>query len=150
VSRNSRLLLAKPLRIGPTNQPGRNSLLPGGTEVTRSELKQFEAILKARQAELKPSVRERDVIAIERTADASDEVQLAAERELATRNLERESTVLRHVRAALDRIGEGTYGTCLNCEEEISLKRLNAVPWTPFCIRCQEEADYQQPLRHAA
>jgi len=41
----------------------------------------------------------------------------------------------------LRRIDEGSFGVCLHCEEDISPKRLAAVPWTPFCIRCQEIAD---------
>ena len=68
-------------------------------------------------------------------------MQLASERELATRNLERESELSRYVRAALDRIDEGTYGACLNCDEDIGMKRLHAVPWASLCIGCQEEAD---------
>jgi DnaK suppressor protein len=71
-------------------------------------------------------------------------VQHAAERELAIRNLDRESNLLRNVRAALRRIDEGTFGVCLHCEEDISPKRLAAVPWTAFCIQCQEIADRNQ------
>jgi DnaK suppressor protein len=51
---------------------------------------------------------------------------------------------LRNVRAALARIDEGTFGVCLHCEEDISIKRLNAVPWAPYCIQCQEIADKSQ------
>jgi DnaK suppressor protein len=76
--------------------------------------------------------------------DALDEVQNAAERELAIRNLDRESNMLRNVRAALHRINEGTFGVCAHCEEDISLKRLNAVPWAAYCIQCQEVADRNQ------
>ena len=47
----------------------------------------------------------------------------------------------RHVRAALERIAEGAYGTCLECDEEISHKRLHAMPWATLCIACQERAD---------
>ena len=61
--------------------------------------------------------------------------------ELAIRNLDRESSLLRNVRGALGRIADGSYGICLHCEEEIKPKRLDAVPWTKFCIRCQEAAD---------
>jgi DnaK suppressor protein len=86
-------------------------------------------------------MRHRDGIEIEKTPDALDETQLATERELATRNLERESKLLRSVRQALSRIEEGTYGLCLNCEEEISAKRLKALPWTSLCIQCQQQAD---------
>ena len=109
--------------------------------MSKSELEKYKATLEAKRAEIAASLRNRDEIAIEKTADAIDEVQLASERELAIRNLDRESVLLRHVRGALARIADGSYGTCLHCDEEISPKRLNAVPWTAFCIRCQEAAD---------
>jgi DnaK suppressor protein len=109
--------------------------------MNQNEINRFKKMLTTKQAELAPQLRKRDGIAIEKTPDALDEIQLAAERELVTRNLERESKLLREVRAALTRVQEGTYGTCLSCEEEISPKRLQAVPWTPLCIACQEQED---------
>jgi DnaK suppressor protein len=112
--------------------------------MTKTELKKYKEILETKQAELAAFVRNREGIAIEKTPDALDEVQHAAERELAIRNLDRESLLLRNVRAALRRIDEGSYGVCLHCEEDISPKRLAAVPWTPFCIACQEIADRNQ------
>lgn len=109
--------------------------------MTKSELAKFRQILEAKRAELSDVLRRRDEIAIEKSADAIDEVTRAAERELAIRNLDRESNLLRNVRAALRRIDDGSFGVCAHCEEEISPKRLAAVPWAPFCIRCQEAAD---------
>ncbi|MGQ9634677.1 MAG: TraR/DksA family transcriptional regulator [Bryobacteraceae bacterium] len=111
--------------------------------MTKADLNRYRKILEARQAELAKVLRNREGIAIEKSPDALDEVQHAAERELAIRNLDRESHLLRNVKAALQRIEDGTYGICLHCEEEISPKRLEAVPWAPFCIRCQEIADRQ-------
>jgi len=70
-----------------------------------------------------------------------DEVQYASERELAIRNADRESTLLRQVRAALRRIHDGSFGVCVECEYEISPKRLLAVPWASRCIECQDAAD---------
>jgi DnaK suppressor protein len=52
--------------------------------------------------------------------------------------------LLRNVRQALRRIEDGSFGICLHCEEEISPKRIAAVPWTPYCIQCQEQADRNQ------
>lgn len=109
--------------------------------MTKSELEKYRTALEARRTEIAANLRNREDIAIEKAPDAIDEVQLAGERELAIRNLDRESTLLRNVRAALARIADGSFGTCMHCEEEISPKRLNAVPWAPFCIRCQEAAD---------
>jgi DnaK suppressor protein len=109
--------------------------------MTKTELNKYKTLLEAKQAELAGGLRNRDGIAIEKTADALDEVQLAGERELAIRNLDRESNLLRSVRAALGHMADGSYGTCMHCEEDISPKRLNAVPWTAYCIKCQEAAD---------
>jgi len=111
------------------------------TTMTKTELSKFKKILETKRDELEQIVRRRDAITIEKSADALDEVQHAAERELAIRNLDRESQLLRSVRSALRRIDEGSFGICLHCEEEISPKRVAAVPWTSLCIQCQEQAD---------
>jgi len=109
--------------------------------MNKTDLEKYKKILEAKQQELARGLRNRDDIAIEKTPDALDEVQLAGERELAIRNLDRESNLLRQVRLALARMADGSYGTCLHCDEEIKPKRLDAVPWTRYCIRCQEAAD---------
>ena len=109
--------------------------------MTKTEVNKFKQILETKRKELAVVLRNRDGIAIEKSPDALDEVQHAAERELAIRNLDRDSNLLRQVKAALQRIDDGNYGTCLHCEEDISPKRLNAVPWAAYCIQCQEIAD---------
>ncbi len=109
--------------------------------MTKIELEKYKTVLETKLKELSDALRNREDIAIEKTPDALDEVQLAGERELAIRTLDRESTMLRQVRSALSRIADGSYGTCLHCEEDISIKRLNAVPQTSYCITCQEAAD---------
>src|SRR5437868_12330405 len=109
--------------------------------MNKTELDKYKKILETKRDELARGLRNREDIAIEKTPDALDEVQLAGERELAIRNLDREANLLRNVRAALFRINDGSYGVCLHCEEEIKLKRLDAVPWAAFCIRCQEAVD---------
>src|SRR6202023_2600234 len=116
--------------------------------MTKTELNKQKALLETKQAELAGGLRNREGIAIEKTADTMDEVQLAGERELAIRNLDRESNLLRNVRLALGRMADGSYGTCLHCDEEIKAKRLDAVPWTPYCIRCQEAADRHEFESH--
>ena len=112
--------------------------------MTKTEMNKFKKILENKQDELERIVRNRDAITIEKSADALDEVQHASERELAIRNLDRESNLLRNVRLALRRIDDESFGICMHCEEEISPKRLAAVPWAPFCIQCQEQADRNQ------
>jgi DnaK suppressor protein len=129
--------------------------------MNRTDLERYKAMLEAKRIELSVGLRNREDIAIEKTPDALDEVQLAGERELAIRNLDRGSNLLHNVRGALARVADGSYGICLHCEEEIKPKRLDAVPWTKYCIRCQEASDrhefeadagetLEELLRHAA
>ncbi len=114
--------------------------------MTNAEIKKYREILEAKQSELIYLLRNREGIEIEKSPDALDEVQRASERELAIRTLDRESSLLRNVRAALQRIDRGQFGVCMHCEEDISAKRMNAVPWTPYCIECQEQFDRKQLL----
>jgi DnaK suppressor protein len=46
--------------------------------------------------------------------------------------------LLREIAGALHRIDHDSYGVCLECEEPISAKRLDAVPWAKYCVTCQE------------
>jgi len=101
----------------------------------------FQEILERKVADLLHTVRRRDGIIIEKSADQMDEIQYATERDLAIRNVDRESNLLRDVKEALRRIHEGSFGTCLECESAISPKRLAAVPWAACCIQCQEAAE---------
>jgi DnaK suppressor protein len=109
--------------------------------MTKTEVDRFRAVLTARVAELERFTRNRDGITVERSADQLDEIQAASQRALAVCNLDREFNDLRDAQAALRRIEESSFGTCQECDEDIHPKRLAAVPWATFCIRCQEAAD---------
>jgi DnaK suppressor protein len=100
-----------------------------------------QEILERKAFELARELQNRDGIAIEKSADQMDEIQYASERELAIRNVDRESHLLRQVKAALARIRDGSFGTCAECELAISPRRLVALPWASLCIQCQEAAD---------
>jgi DnaK suppressor protein len=109
--------------------------------MTKTELNRFRAVLTAKVAELERFSRHRDAITVERSADQLEEIQAASQRSLAVCNIDREFNQLREARAALRRIQEGCFGTCQQCDEDIHPKRLAAVPWATFCIRCQEAVD---------
>ena len=47
-----------------------------------------------------------------------------------------EEDTLQRIEAALERIEDGTYGLCEECEVAIPKMRLNAIPYTPFCVKC--------------
>jgi DnaK suppressor protein len=61
------------------------------------------------------------------------------QRDLALRDRARQH--LEQVDAALARLDEGTFGTCLRCRKPIANERLGALPWAAHCIDCQRELD---------
>lgn len=127
--------------------------------MTPMDLANLQRVLEAMQTELEDLLRNRAVRAVDPSADMLDQIQCASEHDMEMGNLERESARLREVRAALQRIRLGTFGICLECDEEISLKRLVAVPWTSSCIVCRQAVDrsripprntIKEPLDNAA
>jgi DnaK suppressor protein len=109
----------------------------------RLQLDQFKNMITGLMEDVDRPLGRRDEIAVESTPDALDQVQRAADRELALRQLELDSSRLRGLRNALERIEDGSYGTCQRCDSEISFKRLKAVPWAAYCLQCQEFADQE-------
>src|SRR5450631_1624595 len=104
-------------------------------------MNKIQDFLEQKRSELVQSLRRPDGIAIEKSPEAMDETQYALDRELAILNVDRESSLLREVNEALDRMQDGNFGTCIECEESINPKRLAAVPWASRCIHCQEAYD---------
>ncbi len=109
--------------------------------MTKTELNAFRITLENRQAELEKGNRNREALAIQASPDELDRIQDASEREMAIGNIERDSSRLREVRAALRRIDAGIFGTCVEWEADINPKRLAAIPWASSCMVCQEAAD---------
>lgn len=58
------------------------------------------------------------------------------EQEFTLSLLENDEDTLGQIEAALERIEEGTYGSCVECECRIPKTRLNAIPYTPHCVKC--------------
>jgi len=75
---------------------------------------------------------------LEDPSDSGDLSQQSHEEWLFLNRNNLEKTLLREVEEALLRVKEGTYGICQECDEPISPKRLQALPWAKFCVRCQE------------
>src|SRR5947207_11143032 len=70
--------------------------------------------------------------------DLADKAASAYSKELNFSLSDAERTVLMQIEEAFNRIKEDAFGTCTNCGNQIGEKRLQAVPWTPYCIDCQE------------
>ncbi len=106
-----------------------------------TELRHFKEVLHAILDGTEDILRRRDEIAVENVPDSLDRIQGATEREMAIRRIESDFSRVQSVRTALQRIADGTYGTCFRCECEIAPKRLKAVPWASYCLECQASAD---------
>jgi RNA polymerase-binding transcription factor DksA len=63
------------------------------------------------------------------------------EQEFTLTLMETEESALEQIESALERIEEGTYGVCLDCEGKIPKTRLNAIPFTPFCVKCASKLE---------
>jgi RNA polymerase-binding transcription factor len=74
-----------------------------------------------------------------RTPDEDEFAVKAASQDVAATTLELRSQMLKEIERSLKLMANGTYGVCEACGEEISPNRLKAIPWTRFCLACQEE-----------
>ena len=69
--------------------------------------------------------------------DEADRANLSLDHTISNSLTEAHTQQLKSIEGALERIDGGRYGCCEQCEEEIDVKRLAAVPWASLCIRCQ-------------
>lgn len=97
--------------------------------------------LTAKLAELVQNLTSREELALTQAPDILDAIQLAQERELAIENIQRSTRTLTHIKEALVRLEDGSYGICHECDSEIADKRLAAIPWAVRCVKCEERAD---------
>jgi len=70
--------------------------------------------------------------------DIADRSVLSISKESLFEQISQQGTVLRRVEGALGRIADRSFGVCVDCGDEISARRLEALPWTQYCLRCQE------------
>ena len=118
--------------------------------MTARQIHTFQGVLAAKQSDLKQRIKEmRDRLAINDAGDTLDRVRVINDRESAARAIAFEVRLLRQVEEALREIAAGTFGRCASCDGDIPARRLKAVPWSPYCLRCQEMAEDRHPLKSA-
>jgi DnaK suppressor protein len=116
--------------------------------VNQKDLKRFRKILDDSKKAVLSSARK--TLAEEATFDTDDlpdEIDLASseyQQSMVFRMRDREKYLLEKIQKALERIDDGTFGTCEQCGDEISAKRLEARPVTTLCIRCKEEQEKEE------
>jgi DnaK suppressor protein len=109
--------------------------------MTQAVLSGYRDLLHTKLRELRSPRQALAGITVLRSADSLEEAQYRFDRDLAIASLNHESGIERAIAMGLRRIEQGTFGVCTNCGGDINRRRLNAVPWTPFCIECQQSGE---------
>ncbi|HET9280921.1 MAG TPA: TraR/DksA C4-type zinc finger protein [Candidatus Angelobacter sp.] len=111
----------------------------------KKKLDTFKKRLEERQQSLRKMVsrtEEDGRIADQDSAqDIADRAASSYTKEFLFSQSNNDRQLLQMVESALQRIREASFGECINCGNEINPKRLEAVPWTRFCIACQEKKE---------
>ena len=114
----------------------------------KKKLDAFKKRLEDRQRELRQNVSrtEQDgrTADLDTAQDIADRASSSYQKEFLFHQSSSERQTLQMVENALSRIREGTFGECISCGNEINAKRLEAVPWTRYCIECQEKLEKGQ------
>ena len=106
-----------------------------------TEIRNQRAALEHKLAELTAGFQDRSGLAIENSADILDTIRMVTDRDVLVHSMNINARMLSEVREALERLGKGEYGMCEDCEESISPRRLQAIPWARTCVKCQEARD---------
>ena len=111
----------------------------------KKKLETFKKRLEERQQSLRKMVsrtEEDGRIADQDAAqDIADRAASSYTKEFLFSQSNNDRQLLQMVETALQRIREGSFGECVSCGNEINPKRLEAVPWTRYCIECQEKLE---------
>jgi DnaK suppressor protein len=106
----------------------------------------FKRLLEVRIAEIERAIvnSEQEIRASSaRQADSADQAAAEYERQALAHKAAVARQILQNLRQALERIVRGTFGECAECGNDIELKRLEALPWARYCLKCQELREHR-------
>jgi len=103
--------------------------------------KAYRALLRKKRDELLASAKAKpEALSVDmRTPDEAEFAVRSIDQDLAVATADLHSRTLREIDGALRRFEQGTYGVCEQCGQEIQPNRLKAIPWTRYCLSCEEE-----------
>ena len=111
----------------------------------KKKLDAFKKRLEERQQTLRKAVSRTEedgrVADQDSAQDIADRAASSYTKEFLFSQSNNDRQLLQMVETALLRIREGVFGECVSCGNEINAKRLEAVPWTRYCIACQEKLE---------
>jgi DnaK suppressor protein len=115
------------------------------TTMDKKRLEHYKKKLETRRDELVKAINRTEQQGREAdddpTVDLADKAANSYTKEFLFGQTHADRSTLQLVEEALDRIRKGTFGQCVQCEEEVQQKRLEAVPWTRYCLPCQEKEE---------
>ena len=121
--------------------------------LSRADVEQFTEQLESQKAEARQLLRraeeEQKGLAVDRPPELGDLCIESAARDYLFERVSQQRRLLNLIERSLRRIHSGTFGKCISCDEEIPHKRLNAVPWTEYCLQCQDEREHNTRLPSA-
>ena len=112
---------------------------------TSIHTEQIKQKLQLRRRQIVESLRrfedETQALDTDSGQDIADRSVLSISKESLFEQISQQRIILRMVEGALGRIADGSFGVCARCEDEISARRLEALHWTQYCLRCQESRE---------
>ncbi|MBI2820778.1 MAG: TraR/DksA family transcriptional regulator [Acidobacteria bacterium] len=107
------------------------------------KLKKLRQKLAAKKDSLVDSVQRNETYGREanvevETMDTGDKASSSYTKEFMFSRSNNDRLILKMIQEAVVRMEEGCYGECVHCGQPVEVKRLEAVPWTRYCIACQE------------
>jgi len=120
-----------------------------GVRLNKKELDVYKKKLIARRNEIVRKMsefqNESKEVETDIAQDVADKAESSYTKEFLLSLSDAEREQLFQIDAALKRIEQKEFASCQMCQKEINKKRLNAIPWTPYCIECQEKSESETP-----
>ena len=123
-----------------------------GKNLSKKELKEYRKMLLARRAQLLGDVEKLEGEALNTGSDSAGDLSTlplhmadmgtdSNEQDITLGLMESENEELQEIEEALERIDDGTFGICDECDKVIPKTRLNAIPWALLCVTCKSKEE---------
>ena len=122
--------------------------------LSKTDVERFRDQLESQRAEAEHLLRrtaeeQQKGLAANRPPELGDFCIESAAREYLFERVSQQRRLLNRIESSLERIRSGTFGECIACGEQIPRKRLDAMPWTEYCLQCQDERERMTRLPSA-
>jgi len=120
--------------------------------LSKSELKDFKALLLIRKATLQGDVKTLEDEACKKGTDAAGDLSTlpqhladlgtdSHEQDVSLGLMENETDELHEIQEAFERIKDGSFGLCESCKKKVPKERLKAIPYARLCVSCKKKEE---------